>query len=96
MLSAFQSDLGNISGEIQSLQEQSMSMSVKLTNRKSVQEPLSAFISSLALSSELIDAILELDVNDEFEVRASEVGPARFGNLRPLNLQKSYSYHRRP
>lgn len=68
MLSAFQADLGNISGEIQSLQEQSMSMSVKLTNRKAVQEPLSAFVSALALSSELIDAILELDVNDDFEV----------------------------
>lgn len=69
MLSAFQSDLGNISGEIQSLQEQSLSMSVKLANRKAVQAPLSTFVGNLALSSELIDAILDLDVGDEFEVR---------------------------
>lgn len=34
LLSVFQSDLGNISGEIQSLQEQSTFMSVKLKNRK--------------------------------------------------------------
>jgi hypothetical protein len=34
LLSVFQSDLGNISGEIQSLQERSTVMSVKLKNRK--------------------------------------------------------------
>lgn len=72
MLSAFQSDLGNISGEIQSLQEQSMSMSVKLANRKAVQGPLSSIVGSLALSSELIDAILDLEVGEEFEVRARD------------------------
>ena len=37
MLGQFQSDLGNISGEIQTLQEQSLSMNVKLKNRKAVQ-----------------------------------------------------------
>jgi hypothetical protein len=74
MLSAFQSDLGNISGEIQSLQEQSMSMSVKLANRKAVQGPLSSFVGSLALSSELIGAILDLEVGEEFEVRPHEDG----------------------
>lgn len=36
MLGQFQSDLGNISGEIQTLQEQSLSMNVKLKNRKAV------------------------------------------------------------
>lgn len=34
LLNVFQSDLGNISGEIQTLQEQSTFMSVKLKNRK--------------------------------------------------------------
>ncbi|RUP47316.1 hypothetical protein BC936DRAFT_145867 [Jimgerdemannia flammicorona] len=34
LLSVFQSDLGNISGEIQSLQERSSEMNIKLRNRK--------------------------------------------------------------
>ena len=34
LLSVFQSDLGNISGEIKNLQERSSHMSVKLRNRK--------------------------------------------------------------
>jgi archaellum component FlaC len=34
LLNVFQSDLGNISGEIQNLQEQSTHMSIKLKNRK--------------------------------------------------------------
>ena len=34
MLGGFQSDLSNISSEIKHLQEQSLSMSVKLRNRK--------------------------------------------------------------
>lgn len=34
LLNAFQSDLGNISSEIQNLQEQSTLMNVKLKNRK--------------------------------------------------------------
>jgi hypothetical protein len=37
MLGRFQSDLGNISTEIRSLQEQSASMSVRLRNRRAVQ-----------------------------------------------------------
>lgn len=34
LLNVFQSDLGNISGEIQSLQEKSTFMNIKLKNRK--------------------------------------------------------------
>jgi Vps52 / Sac2 family len=41
MLGKFQNDLGNISSEIRSLQEQSQSMSVKLKNRKSTEEKAS-------------------------------------------------------
>ena len=37
MLGRYQSDLGNISQEIRSLQEQSSSMSVRLKNRRTVQ-----------------------------------------------------------
>lgn len=34
MLSGFQQDLGNISGEIKTLQAQSLSMNLRLRNRK--------------------------------------------------------------
>lgn len=49
LLSVFQSDLGNISGEIQSLQEQSTVMSVKLKNRKVKQRELDVIITHVLI-----------------------------------------------
>ena len=48
MLNGFQSDLSSISTEIQSLQEQSISMNVKLKNRQ-VWETDTSIVTSLAL-----------------------------------------------
>ncbi|OUC41436.1 hypothetical protein D917_03375, partial [Trichinella nativa] len=54
MLTAFQSDLGNISNEIQSLQEQSVKMSVKLKNRQAVRGELSQFIDEIVVPEVMI------------------------------------------
>ena len=59
MLGKFQNDLGNISGEIRALQDQSQSMSVRLRNRKAAELGLGSFLDSLALPAPLIDGILQ-------------------------------------
>ena len=60
MLGRFQSDLGNVSGEIRSLQEQSSSMGVRLRNRRSVQERLEAFIDHVSIPPQLIFGIVQV------------------------------------
>ncbi|MBN3318319.1 VPS52 protein, partial [Atractosteus spatula] len=54
MLSNFQSDLSCISSEIQSLQEQSVAMNVKLKNRQSVRSELSQLVDELVVPSSMI------------------------------------------
>ena len=73
MLGQFQSDLGNISGEIQSLQEQSLSMNVKLKNRKSVQVSLTDFVEGMSVSPELVDKIANSEVDSSFLREISKV-----------------------
>eukprot|EP00051_Salpingoeca_urceolata_P032791 m.17456 g.17456 ORF g.17456 m.17456 type:complete len:709 (+) comp5458_c0_seq1:1117-3243(+) len=67
MLSCFRLDLGNISGEIQSLQEQSLGMSVKLRNRKAVQADLGTFVNGMVISPQLVDTICQGQVNEDFQ-----------------------------
>lgn len=65
-LGTFQSDLGSISTEIQSLQEQSLSMNVKLKNRKDVESKLHDFVSQAVVPNELIVNICEREVNEAY------------------------------
>ena len=64
MLGRFQSDLGNVSGEIRSLQEQSSSMGVRLRNRRSVQERLEAFIDHVSIPPQLIFGVVQVGALD--------------------------------
>eukprot|EP00730_Choanoeca_flexa_P000002 TRINITY_DN10000_c0_g1_i3.p1 TRINITY_DN10000_c0_g1~~TRINITY_DN10000_c0_g1_i3.p1 ORF type:complete len:591 (+),score=136.48 TRINITY_DN10000_c0_g1_i3:260-1774(+) len=73
MLSEFQSHLGDISGEIHSLQEQSVDMNVRLKNRRKVQGPLNELVTKLTLPPELINALSEQSVGSEFETAAREL-----------------------
>eukprot|EP00039_Didymoeca_costata_P026084 m.14879 g.14879 ORF g.14879 m.14879 type:complete len:694 (+) comp5237_c0_seq1:102-2183(+) len=66
MLGLFQSDLGNISGEIQSLQEQSLTMNIKLRNRKAVHASLSDYVSGMFVSDELAETICNSPIGPEF------------------------------
>ena len=54
MLSGFQSDLGSLSAEIQTLQEQSIAMNVKLKNRQAVRGELSQFVDEMAVPDSMI------------------------------------------
>lgn len=66
MLSGFKSDLGKISGEIKSLQDQSVGMSVKLRNRKAAEARLGTFVETLTVPPELIRAVVEDDVSEDY------------------------------
>lgn len=57
MLTGFQDDLGSISHEIQSLQEQSIVMNLKLKNRQSVRGELSQFVDEMVVSEAMIKLV---------------------------------------
>ena len=54
MLSGFQSDLSSISSEIQTLQQQSVSMNVRLKNRQAVRSHLSQLVDELVVPAAMI------------------------------------------
>ncbi|KAJ6652467.1 hypothetical protein lerEdw1_011503 [Lerista edwardsae] len=65
MLSAFQSDLSSISCEIQTLQEQSVAMNVRLRNRQAVRGRLSQLVDELVVPNVMISTILEAPVTEQ-------------------------------
>ena len=54
MLLSFQSDLGSISNEILSLQQQSVQMNVKLKNRQAIRGELSQFVDDMIIPEDMI------------------------------------------
>ena len=54
MLDGFQKNLGSISSEIQLLQQQSVSMNVKLKNRQAIRGELSQFIDEMVVPEAMI------------------------------------------
>lgn len=64
MLNGFQSDLSSISTEIQSLQEQSISMNVKLKNRQAIRGELSQFVDEMVIPESMINHILDTPVTE--------------------------------
>ncbi|XP_039624745.1 vacuolar protein sorting-associated protein 52 homolog [Polypterus senegalus] len=65
MLSSFQSDLSSISSEIQTLQEQSVAMNIKLKNRQSVRSELSQLVDELMVPSSMMAIILDTPVTEQ-------------------------------
>ncbi|KAM9775898.1 vacuolar protein sorting-associated protein 52 homolog isoform 2-T2 [Syngnathus typhle] len=65
MLSGFQSDLSSISGEIHTLQQQSLSMNVRLKNRQAVRGQLSQLVDELLVPGAMISAILDTPVTEQ-------------------------------
>ncbi|XP_058475002.1 vacuolar protein sorting-associated protein 52 homolog isoform X1 [Solea solea] len=65
MLSGFQSDLSSISSEIQTLQQQSVSMNVRLKNRQAIRSHLSQLVDELVVPGAMISTILESPVTEQ-------------------------------
>jgi len=66
MLLGFQADLGGISEEIKHLQDESLSMSIRLKNRKAAEERLRKFIDNSSVSPDMAASIGSPTVNDAF------------------------------
>eukprot|EP00965_Chrysotila_dentata_P116455 3849494-Pleurochrysis_carterae.AAC.1 len=66
MLRGFQGDLASISAQIKYLQDESLSMNVKLRNRKTAESQLSSFIQQIVVPPELITNICEAEVNEAY------------------------------
>ena len=66
LLLGFQDDLGGISEEIKHLQDESLSMGIRLKNRRAAEEKLHTFIDRCVLSPELCEKIVSPEVNEGF------------------------------
>ncbi|CAM9962480.1 unnamed protein product [Ascophyllum nodosum] len=66
MLLGFQADLGGISDEIKHLQDESISMNIKLKNLRSAEEDLGKFLGNIVVSSELAASICGDEVNEAY------------------------------
>ena len=55
MLNEFQTNLGSISSEIQSLQQESVNMNIKLKNRQTVRCELTQFIDEMVVPKAMIE-----------------------------------------
>lgn len=66
MLRGFQSDLASISAQIKYLQDESLSMNVRLRNRKAAETQLSSFITQIVVPPELISQICEAEVDASY------------------------------
>ncbi|KAF9388230.1 Vacuolar protein sorting-associated protein 52 [Podila verticillata] len=64
LLSIFQNDLGNISAEIQTLQTKSVSMSIQLKNRMTVENHLNCLLEGILVTPQLIRKIYDGEVDD--------------------------------
>ncbi|CAG8598435.1 20442_t:CDS:10 [Rhizophagus irregularis] len=64
MLSVFQMDLGNISSEIQTLQDKSFSMNIKLKNRTAVEQQLNTVLEGTVIPPPMIKKITEGEVDE--------------------------------
>ncbi|XP_034016495.1 LOW QUALITY PROTEIN: vacuolar protein sorting-associated protein 52 homolog [Thalassophryne amazonica] len=65
MLSGFQSDLSSISSEIQTLQQQSVSMNIRLKNRQAVRSHLSQLVDELVVPGAMISTIMDSPVTEQ-------------------------------
>lgn len=64
LLQGFQDNLGGISDEIRSLQEESLGLSVKMQNRKTLNGKIKAFLARVAVSESLIVRIVEGELSE--------------------------------
>ncbi|KAJ7370917.1 Vacuolar protein sorting-associated protein 52 [Desmophyllum pertusum] len=58
-------DLGSISSEIQTLQEQSLSMNIKLKNRQAIRGELSQFVDEMVITDSMVKHICETPVTEQ-------------------------------
>ncbi|KAI9202758.1 Sac2 family-domain-containing protein [Polychytrium aggregatum] len=73
LLTGFQENLGQISGEIATLQDKSKEMTIKLKNRTLAQSSLGSSLDGIVIGSDLIIKICEGEVNEFFVQHLSDL-----------------------
>eukprot|EP00611_Tribonema_gayanum_P019451 TRINITY_DN336_c0_g1_i1.p1 TRINITY_DN336_c0_g1~~TRINITY_DN336_c0_g1_i1.p1 ORF type:complete len:749 (+),score=271.71 TRINITY_DN336_c0_g1_i1:64-2247(+) len=73
MLLGFQADLGGISDEIRHLQDESISLNVRLKNRRAAEARLAKFLENVLIPPELASAICGDEVNERYLDRLVEL-----------------------
>ncbi|KAL3280624.1 hypothetical protein HHI36_003861 [Cryptolaemus montrouzieri] len=91
MLLSFQSDLGNISSEIVSLQRKSITMSQELSNRQSIRGQLSQFIDDMMVPETLITSIMDLPVTDKEFLSQLQLLNHKLGFVKEQGFKESLS-----
>jgi hypothetical protein len=66
MLLGFQADLGGISEEIKHLQDESLSMSIRLKNRRAAEDKVHRFLENSSINAVMTEHIASPDVNEAF------------------------------
>ena len=66
MLQTFQSRLGGISDDIKHLQDDSLSMNIKLKNRRAVEARLQTFLEGIVVPPALVISICESEINESY------------------------------
>lgn len=74
LLGKFQSDLGTVSDEIKQLQAESSTLGTKLRNRKAAEAKIGAFVERLTVSEELINAVFDVEVGDDYVPYLEQLG----------------------
>lgn len=72
-LTQFQSDLNTVGSEIKTLQDQSFSMSISLSNRRNLGGKLANYLKQISISPELIHNICKKEVDEGFLVYVNEL-----------------------
>ncbi|CAE7520701.1 VPS52, partial [Symbiodinium microadriaticum] len=67
MLLGFQADLGGISEEIKHLQDESLSMNIRLKNRRAAEELMHKFLDQTAVNPEMAAIINTSPINEDFQ-----------------------------
>lgn len=74
MLHGFQADLGEISAEIKHLQDDSLSMSIRLKNRRAVEDKLHVFLDNASILPSMASSIVSPVVNEAFLESVVQLG----------------------
>lgn len=96
LLQNFQDNLGGISDEIRSLQEESLKLSVKMQNRRNVGGKVKGFLAKVAVSEGLVSRICDAPIDESWlrDLRAlSEKVEFCSGALRDREARASLATH---
>ena len=97
MLLGFQADLGGLSGDIKSLQEQSQTLGCKLQNRKDAENELRNYLQNIIVPPSLADMLCSGSVDPNFILAVQELERKyQFVHSHGIDSTNSNSIHTRP